>query len=251
MRAIPLTTKEDIFTNYLEGISTTENAKLCGVSVGIVSSVTKEESHKDNNYLAIREITRIFRKNNLKIPDVISGIRLYNQIKRVGLDIPFFENLIEDTDTESFRIKKDIDRFLEDIKRIIRFEEIYQIKIDKIPRYIHNSIMQLNTLKEENKKIIKKTKDLYLQYNIDKYEIEEYVKEKPLFLQYKRDKHKYPKYPEWIENPVLFDEASKKIGKKIEPQILYERMRWIYTLPHEYTTIIKKIMAIDKDYLNI
>jgi hypothetical protein len=143
MRAIPLTTKEEIFRNYLEGISTTENAKLCGVSVGIVSSVTKEESHKDNNYLAIRETTRIFRKNNLKIPDVISGIRLYNQIKRVGLDIPFFENFIEDTDTESFRIKKDIDRFLEDIKRIIRFEEIYQIKIDKIPRYIHNSIMQL------------------------------------------------------------------------------------------------------------
>ena len=92
MREIPLTTKEEIFRKYLHGDSTTEIAKLYGVSVGIVSSITSEESHKDNNYLAVREVAKIFRKNNLKISDVISGIRLYNKVKRVG-SLPVSESI--------------------------------------------------------------------------------------------------------------------------------------------------------------
>jgi hypothetical protein len=64
-------------------------------------------------------------------------------------------------------------------------------------------------------------------------------------LQYKRDKDKYPKYPEWIANSYLFEEASKKIGSKIEPQTLYQKLKRIYLFPNKYTSIIKKVMAID------
>lgn len=248
MRPTPLSTKEEIFRKYLEGYSTTEIANLCDVSVGIVSSITKEESRKDNNYFVIREVARIFRKNNLKISDVISGIRLYNKVKGVGLDIPFFENFIEATDTKSFRIKKDIDKFLEDIKRIIRFEEVYQIKLDKISGHIYNSIRQLNKLKEEIKKITEKTKDLYLQYNIDKHQLEEYVKEKPLFLQYKRDKWRYEKRYDWFINPQIYKEASRKIGITIDPHILYKKLHWLFLFPNKHKDLIKKIMAIDNDF---
>ena len=213
----------------------------------MVSSITKEESRKDNNYFAIREVAKIFRKNNLKISDVISGIRLYNKVKGVGLDIPFFESFIEATDTKSFRIKKDIDKFLEDIKRIIRFEEVYQIKLDKISGHIYNSIRQLNKLKEEIKKITEKTKDLYLQYNIDKHQLEEYVIEKPLFLQYKRDKWRYEKRYDWFINPQIYKEASRKIGITIDPHILYKKLHWLFLFPYKHKDLIKKIMAIDND----
>jgi hypothetical protein len=247
MRPTPLTTKEEIFRKYLEGDSIPEIAKLYGVSVGMVSSITKEESRKDNNYFAIREVAKIFRKNNLKISDVISGIRLYNKVKGVGLDIPFFESFIEATDTKSFRIKKDIDKFLEDIKRIIRVEEVHQIKLDKISGHIYNSIRQLNNLKEENKKITEKTKDLYLQYNIDKHQVEEYVKEKPLFLQYKRDKWRYEKRYDWFIHSHTYEEASRKIGITIDPHILYKKLHWLFLFPHKHKDLIKKIMAIDND----
>jgi hypothetical protein len=247
MRPTPLTTKEEIFRKYLEGDSIPEIAKLYGVSVGMVSSITKEESRKDNNYFAIREVAKIFRKNNLKISDVISGIRLYNKVKRVGLDISFFESFIKATDTKSFRIKKDIDKFLEDIKRIIRFEEVHQIKLDKIYGRIYNSIRQLNNLKEENKKITEKTKDLYLQYNIDKHQVEEYVKEKPLFLQYKRDKWRYEKRYDWFIHSPIYEEASRKIGITIDPHILYKKLHWLFLFPHKHKDLIKKIMAIDND----
>ena len=110
-----------------------------------------------------------------------------------------------------------------------------------------NKIKHLKNLKEKNKKIIEKNTRLYLQHKIEKSEIEEYVEEKPLFLEYKRDKNRYPKYPEWIGNPYLFEEASKKIGTKIEPQSLYKKLKWIYLLPDKYTSIIKKIMAIDEN----
>ncbi|HET9806369.1 MAG TPA: hypothetical protein VFP49_05640 [Nitrososphaeraceae archaeon] len=240
MESIPDAIKAEIFQKYLEGYSTTKISKLYNVSVGSVSSITREESNKDNDYFQIREITKIFKKNNLNISDVISGIRLYNKIKKVGLDITFFENFIDSTNTESFRLKKDHSKFLEDIKKIVQFEELYRIKIEKIPGYMINTIKQLKNLKEENKKIIEKTTGLYLQYNIEKSEIEEYVEEKPLFLQYKRDKDRYPKYPEWIVNDTLFEEASRKIGTKIDPQTLYNKLKWIYLLPHKHRTIIKK-----------
>ena len=65
------------------------------VSVANVSSIVKEESTKDQYYLVIREVVRIFKSNNLEIADVISGIRLKNQIKEVGLTISFFEEFLE------------------------------------------------------------------------------------------------------------------------------------------------------------
>ena len=71
-------------------------------------------------------------------------------------------------------------------------------------------------------------------------------------MQYKRDKNRYPKYPEWIVNPYLFEEASKKIGTKIEPQTLYKKLNRVYLFPNKYTSIIKKIMSIkeiDLDFI--
>ena len=100
-------------------------------------------------------------------------------------------------------------------------------------------------MKDESKELIEKNKKLYLQYNFEKSEVEEYREEKPLFLQYKIDKDRYPKYPEWIPFPSLFEEASKKIGTKIEPQTLYKKLKRVYAFPNKYTNIIKKVMAID------
>ncbi len=88
---------------------------------------------KDEYYIVIREVTKMFKSNNLEITDVISGIRLKNKIKEAGLTISFFENFLESTNTESFRLGMDHARFLEDIKRILHFEKIIGIKIEDIP----------------------------------------------------------------------------------------------------------------------
>ena len=68
-------------------------------------------------------------------------------------------------------------------------------------------------------------------------------------MQYKRNKATRPKYQEWIVSETLFDEASKKIGTKIDPKILYSKLKWVYLLPHKHTSIIKKVMAIDQNNL--
>ena len=249
MRAIPPVIKEEIFRKYLKGDSTTEISKLYDVSVGTVSAITTEESNKDNDFFQIREITKTFKKHNLKISDIISGIRLYNKIKKLGVDIVFFEKFIESIDTESFRLKKNIDKFLEDIKRIVHFEDTLRIKIGDLPGYMGKTLKQCKSLKEENIRISKENVGLYSKYNIEKSELEEYIKEKPLFLQYKRDKATIPKNPEWIVNEPLFKEVSKKIGLKIDPQILYKKLKWLYILPDKHPTIIKKIMTTDIELL--
>jgi hypothetical protein len=247
MRPIPPSVQSEILRKYLEGYSIPAISKLFNVSVGAVSAIANELSKKDEYFRVIREVTKMFKNNNLEISDVISAIRLKNKVKELGLTISFFENFLEATNTESFRLNKDHSEFLENIKRIVHFEEVYGIKIEKIPGYMIDKIKHLKNLKEKNKTISEKNTRLYLQHKIEKSEIEEYVKEKPLFLQYKRDKNRYPKYPEWIVNPYLFEEASKKIGTQIEPQTLYKKLNRIYLFPNKYTSIIKKIMPIDEN----
>jgi len=243
MRPIPPSVQSEILRKYLEGYSIPAISKLFNLSVGAVSAIANELSKKDEYFRVTREVTKMFKNNNLEISDVISAIRLKNKVKELGLTISFFENFLQATNTESFRLNKDHSEFLENIKRIVHFEESYGIKIEKIPGYMIDKIKHLKNLKKKNKKIIEKNTRLYLQYKIEKSEIEEYVKEKPLFLQYKRDKYRYRA---WIVSPLLFEKASKKIGKKIEPQTLFKKLNWVYLLPNRYTSIIKKIMAIDE-----
>jgi hypothetical protein len=247
MRPIPDSIKSEIIKKFLEGCSIPEIHTELDVSVGAISSLTNEECRKNEYYRYIHEIAKKFRSKNLEISAVISGVRLYNKINKVGLTCSFFENFLEATNTESFRLNKDHSEFLEDIKRIVHFEEVCGLKIGKIPVHMNDVIKQRDNLINENKKIIEKNTRLYLQHKIEKSEIEEYVEEKPLFLQYKRDKNRYPKYPEWIVNSYLFEEASKKIGTKIEPQTLYKKLNWIYLFPNKHTSIIKKIMPINEN----
>jgi hypothetical protein len=247
MRPTPDSIKSEIIKKFLEGYSLTEIHKQLDVSVGTISAVTNEACRKNEYYRYIHEIAKKFRSKNLEFSDVISGVRLHNQIKKVGLTCSFFENFLEATNTESFRLHKDHSEFLEDIKRIVRFEEVCGIKIGKIPVLMNDVIKHRNNLINENKERIKENKKLYLQNNIEKSEIEDYIEERPLFLQYKRNKHRYPKYPEWITTPYVLEQASKKIGTKIEPKVLYNKLRRVYLFPNKYTSIIKKIMAINEN----
>jgi hypothetical protein len=247
MRPTPDSLKSEIIQKFLEGYSITEIHKELNVSVGAISAITSEECRKNEYYRYIHEIAKKFRSKNLEISDVISGVRLYNQIKKVDLTCSFFENFLEATNTESFRLHKDHSEFLEDIKRVVRFEEICRIKIGKIPGQMNDVIKHRNNLIKENKELIEKNTRLYLQHNIEKSEIEDYVEERQLFLQYKKDKNRYPKFPEWITTPYVLEQASAKIGTKIESKILYNKLRRVYLFPNKYTSIVKKIMAIDEN----
>jgi hypothetical protein len=94
MRPTPDSIKSEIIRKFLEGYSTNEISKQLKVSVGAVSAITKEESRKDEYYRYIHEIAKKFRSKNLEISDVISGVRLDNEIKKVDLTCSFFENFL-------------------------------------------------------------------------------------------------------------------------------------------------------------
>ena len=167
MRPIPYSIKSDIIKKFLEGFSMTEIQKELDVSVGAISAITKEECRKKEYYVYIHEIAKKFRSKNLAISDVISGVRLYNKIKKVGLTCSFFENFLESTNTESYRLNKDHSEFLEDIKRILHFEESCGVKIWKIPVYMNDAIKHRNKVRRENKELIEENKRLYSQHKLE------------------------------------------------------------------------------------
>jgi regulator of replication initiation timing len=265
LRSIPPVIKSEIIRKYLEGFSTTEISNICGVSVGSVSSIITEESNKNNDYLQIREVTKIFKQNNLKISDVAYAIRLHNKVKNLGLDTLFFENFLDSTDTVSFRLKSEHSKFLEDIKRIVQFEMASQIKINDLYAYmikakleyadlknkINKMIKENRELASQNEKMKKENRELYSKHEIDKYQIEEYIRQKPSFLSYKRNIATHKTFPQWMLNEILLEEASKKIGIQIDPETLYNKLRFIYNFPHKHTNLIKKIMAIETDLFKL
>ena len=188
MRATPAQVKSEIFRKYLEGVPETEIGKLCNVSVGHVSSIVKEESKKDGYNLVIREVVKKFKSNNLEIDDVIAGIRLRNKVKEVGLTISFFEEFLEVTNTESFRLGMDHEKFLDIVKRMLHFEKILKIKLEDIPDFSHNATKEFARLTGEILKAKTKLKQLYGKYAVKKSDIDEYRKEKFSYLQYKFEK---------------------------------------------------------------
>jgi hypothetical protein len=242
MRPIPQAIRIEIFKKYLEGYPIQEISKLLHVSVGIVYSISKDESKKDESFIYVRELAKLCKKNNLNIYDIIYGIRLDNKIKELGLTCVFFENFLESSNTESFRVEMNLEQFLKEIERIIEFEEKHQIKIDEVTFRTQEKIKELVRLKNEKKILNQKNRELYQINQVNKAEIEEYHKEKPLFLQYKNDKSNSSKFVEWLTYPHLYEEASKIIGQKIDQSALYSRLNSIYREPQKNIEIIKKIL---------
>ena len=123
MRPIPLSIKIEIFRKYLEGFSMPEISKLYNVSVGSIYSITTEESKKDDAFNYIREIAKKLRKDNLNMYDLIPAIHQNSKIKTLGWDFDLFDNFVDSADTESSRIKMDLNEFFKKSKRDIKFWE--------------------------------------------------------------------------------------------------------------------------------
>ena len=239
MRPIPPAIKTEVIKKYLEGNSIPQISKLAGVSVGSVYAITPEESKNDNSILYIREIAKMFNKNNLKISDVISGVRLHNKIKQVGLSCIFFENFLESTNTESYRIEMEHEKFLDNIKRIIEIEGKYQLKTEDIPSFMEKKVDEHKQLTDKILGLDRYMDKLYEKYQTTESELKEYHKEQDMFFRYKKD---YPTYIDWIVPEKLFDEASTKSRIKIDPTVLFARLKDIYKKPDQNVDIIKKIL---------
>jgi len=243
MRPTPAQVKSEIFRKYLEGYPETEISKLCHVSVANVSSIVKEESTKDGYYLVIREVVKMFKSNNLEIDDVIAGIRLRNQVKKVGLTTSFFEEFLEVTNTKSFRLGMDHEKFLDIVKKMLRFEKNTKIKIEDMPDFSHNAAKEFVRLNGEISKANSKLTKLYDNYAVKKSEVERYLKEKSLFAKAKLVGITAPTHYDWmVFSDSKFKKASKIMKVKIDPKILYKKLNSVYKNPDKHIDIVKQIM---------
>jgi len=243
MRPIPPGIKSDIIRKYLEGYSIPEISKMLGVSVGTIYTITSEESKKDELFSYMREIAKKFKSNNLGFFEVISGVRLYNKINKLGLTCPFFENFLESTDKESFRLVIEHDNFLTEVNKILQFERKYQLNIEDIPTYIQKAKEELDAT---NKNISRINQSLYSQYGVKEAEIQEYLREK-LNLIKSADLAglSLPTYNNWfVVSDHLFKTASQKSGIKIDPKMLYKKLNSIYKNPDKHIEIIKEILDL-------
>ena len=242
MRAIPPVIKSDIIRKFLEGYSIPEISKMLNVSVGTISTITSEESRNNEIFAYMREIAKKFKNDNLKFYDVISGVRLYNKINKLDLTCPFFEDFIESTDKESFRLVIEHDNFLSEINKILQFERKYQLKLEDIPTYIKKAREELDAT---NKKVSQINESLYSQYGVKEAEIQEYLRERSNLALAKLAKTSLRTHFEWfVISDRLFEIASRRSGTKIDRNMLYRKLNSIYKNPHKHIEIIKQILKL-------
>jgi hypothetical protein len=191
MRPIPSTIKIEIFRNYLEGSSIPEISNLFNVSVGTISSITKEEINTENLFLLFRELAKKIKKNNLNIYDLIPAIHLNSKVEKLGLTSNFFEKFLDSLDTKSFRLDMNLDEFLNQIMYVIDFERTSQIKIWDIQANIEKEANQLEELRKEKRIIEGEIERSCSEIGLMKTWILEYIQQKPLFLMYKKDKEAF------------------------------------------------------------
>lgn len=191
----------------------------------------------------MREIAKKFKSNKLGFSEVISGVRLYNKINKLGLTCQFFENFLESTDKESFRLVIEHDNFLTEINKILQFQRKYQLNIQDIPTYIQKAREELDAT---NKKISRINESLYSQYDVKDAEIQEYLREKPNLITYADlAKTSLPTHTDWLViSDRLFKRASRKSGIKIDPNMLYKKLNSIYKNPDKHIEIIKEILDL-------
>jgi len=246
VRPIPESIKSEIIRKYLEGLSIRQISTSLGVSVGAVSTLTTEASRRDEFFLYMREMAIKFRTKNLEFSDVISGIRLYNKINELGLTSSFFEHFLDSTNSESYKLEIEHDKFLTKIITILQFERQYQINLVDIPAYIRDKKQEIHKINDE---ISRSNQSLYSQYSVKEEEIKEYLREKPKLLTASRlAKVALPTHGDWSLIPDhLYEKALKKSGIKIDPTILYKKLNYIYKNPDKHVDIIKQILELPND----
>lgn len=246
MRPVPASIKSDIIRKYLEGLSTLQISQLLNVSVGTVSIVTSEAAKDDEYFTYMREIARKFYTKKLLFSNVISGIRLYHKIKDVGLTCSFFEDFLESTNIESYRLEIEEDQFLTKITKILQFEKQYKINLVNIPDYIRTRKEQIDRINDEISRI---NQSVYSRYSVTEAEIQEYKKEKPSLSRSRELAGiALPTHMDWlIITDHLFKKASRKSKIKIDPKILYEKLNHIYKNPDKDIDIIKQILELQTD----
>ena len=246
MRPIPEKIKEEIIKKYLEGYSIPEISKSCKVGVGTIHKIADEEAKEDNELCYVHEIAKMFKQKQLNLSEVISGVRLYNKVKNVGLTSLFFEDFLDFTNTESFRKEIQHEQFLDDIKRILELEEKNNIKTENMPDMINEQFDKYKTLTAEYKWLEGSIENLYEHSAVTEIEIFQFKKEQEMFSQYKKDFSIYMDWKnKWMGHGILFEKAYEVMGKKFEPDVLYEKLKEIYTKPHINTSIIEKILNMD------
>ena len=246
MRPVPASIKLEIIRKYLEDLSTGQISILLNVSVGTVSAITTEAARRDEYILYMHEIARKFRNKNLIFSDVVSGIRLYSKIKEVGLTCSFFEDFLESTNLESYRLEIEEDQFLNKITKILQFQKQYQINLVDIPDYIRNRKEEIDKMNDEISCI---DQSLYSRYSVKEAEINEYIREKrSLSRSRELAGIALPTHADWlIITNNLFKKASRKSGIKIDPKILYKKLNHIYKNPDKHIDIIKQILELQTD----
>ncbi|HJT85449.1 MAG TPA: hypothetical protein VJ697_13295 [Nitrososphaeraceae archaeon] len=248
MRPTPENLKQEIIQKYLEGYSIPEISKSSKVSVGTVHKIADEEAKKENELCSVREIAKMFKKEQLNLSEVISGVRLYNKVKNVGLTSLFFEDFLDFTNTESFRKELQHEQFLNDIMRILELEGKNNIKTENMPDMINEQLDKYKTLTAECKRLERSIEKLHERSAVTEMEIFQFKKEQEMFSQYKKDNSTYTDWKnKWMGHGILFEKAYEIMEKKFEPDVLYEKLREIYTNPHKNTSIIEKILSMDSE----
>jgi chromosome segregation ATPase len=177
---IPHSLKKTIIKEWLQGVPRDTISSNNGIGGGTVSRIIQESRMNTPDIDMLRGVAVKLNKENLDINHFASSVRLKKTLDRLGLAEGRMELLIEHVNTYCFKHEIAEKEFVPKIDEVCNMLDSLDFSLDDLPVYIVQKKTHLESLDKETSERQEKIRQIMLEYNTTKNDLEEYRRNRPL-----------------------------------------------------------------------
>ena len=177
---IPISIKNNVIREWLEGIPRDEIGTNNGISVGMISAIVTESRSGIDDIDLMREMALNLRKAGSDLNSFAYTVRLKNKLNRLGVNEDLVDSVIEKLHVHCFTKGLGISEFLSRLEYLIDLVNSIGVPIEHLDKYIFERLNTLERLHTDIQNMAKKRNDLVLVYKTTIPELEEFQQVRPI-----------------------------------------------------------------------
>lgn len=185
-----------VIEDWLNGLSRDEIAQRNGLSTGTISNIIKQTSAENGglDIDVIRALAKLLKNKEIKLDEIIQGVRIKKRIQDMGLDTEFAEKYIELMDEYCFRKQIEPEKFIEYVDFVVNLPDE--------ERNVQLLVQKIKSLRKEVAEITGKLNNLNNQFREVSKSVREKKKEEKKLLSFSKE---YKEIHEALKNSKFMD----------------------------------------------
>jgi transcriptional regulator with XRE-family HTH domain len=177
---IPISIRQQVIKQWLQGISRDQIAKNNGIGSGTVSTIIKECKRNDIPDIdLLREVALVLTNEDLDLAVFADSIRIKKKMDEMDLSEDLVESFIENINIHCFKRGLTAEEFVDIIDNTIALSEKLGIPVDHLPHHITQQKLELEKVERKTEDAEIKLLQVLDHYNVTMNDLEEYKKNRP------------------------------------------------------------------------